>query len=74
MESAQKMGISEHLTALLKNLYPGRNITVWIENTETDWFQVGKRMRQGCMPIYEAGLEEDDHGFETVHMCVCIKI
>ena len=45
----QKMGISEHLTCLLRNLYAGQEATVRTGHETTDWFQVGKRVCQGCI-------------------------
>ena len=43
------MGIPEHLTCLLKNLYAGQEATIRIEHETTDWFQIGKRGWQGCI-------------------------
>ena len=43
------MGIPGHLTGLLRNLYAGQEATVRIGHGTTDWFQVGKRIRQDCM-------------------------
>ena len=43
------MGISDHLTCLLRNLYAGQEATVRIEHGTTDWFQRGKGVRQGCI-------------------------
>ena len=40
----QEMGIPDHLTCLLRNLYAGQEATV-----RTDWFQIGKRVRQVCI-------------------------
>ena len=45
----QEMGIPEHLTCLLRNLYAGQEATVWIGHRATDWFQVGKWVCQGCI-------------------------
>ena len=45
----KKMGISDHLTCLLRNLYAGQEATVSIEHGTTDWFQIGKGVRQGCI-------------------------
>ena len=42
------MGIPDHLTCLLRNLYAGQEATV-ITGHGTDWFQIGKRVRQGCV-------------------------
>ena len=41
------MGIPEHLTCLLRNLYTGQEATVRTGHGTTDWFQIGKRVRQG---------------------------
>ena len=43
------MGIQDHLTCLLRNLYAGQEATVRTEHGTTDWFQIGKRVRQGCI-------------------------
>ena len=44
----QQMEISDHLTYFLRNLYAGQEATVRTEN-ETDWFQIGKGVHQGCI-------------------------
>ena len=44
----KEMGISDHLTFLVRNLYAGQEATVWTGHA-TDWFQIGKVVRQGCM-------------------------
>ena len=43
------MGIPEHLTCLLRNLYAGQEATVRTGHGTTDWFQIGKVVCQGCM-------------------------
>ena len=43
------MGIPDHLTCLLRNLYAGQEATVRTGHRTTDWFQIGKRVRQGCI-------------------------
>ena len=43
------MGIAGHLTCLLKNLYAGEEATVRTGHGTTDWFQIGKEVRQGCI-------------------------
>ena len=43
------MGIPDHLTCLLKNLYAGQEATVRTEHGTTDWFQIGKGVHQGCI-------------------------
>ena len=43
------MGIPDHLTCLLRNLYAGQEATVKTGDGTTDWFQIGKGVCQGCM-------------------------
>ena len=43
------MGIPDHLTCLLRNLYEGQEATVRTGHGTTDWFQIGKGVRQGCI-------------------------
>ena len=43
------MGIPDHLTYLFKNLYAGQEATVRTGHRPTDWFQIGKGVRQGCI-------------------------
>ena len=43
------MGIPDHLTCLLRNLYAGQKATVRTGHGTTDWFQTGKGVRQGCI-------------------------
>ena len=43
------MGIPDHLTCLLRNLYAGKEATVRIEHGTTDWLQMGKEVYQGCI-------------------------
>ena len=43
------MGIPDHLTCLLRNLNAGQEATVRTEHETTDWFQIGKGVRQGCV-------------------------
>ena len=45
----KEMGISDHLTCLLRNLYAGQEATVRTGHGTTDWFQIGKGVRQGCI-------------------------
>ena len=70
------MGIPDHLTHLLRNLYAGREATVRTGHETTDWFQIEKGVRQGCMlspclfNLYaeyimrNAGLEEAQAGIK----------
>ena len=43
------MGIPDHLTCLLRNLYVGQEATVRTGHGTTDWFRIGKGVRQGCI-------------------------
>ena len=45
----KEMGIPDYLTCLLRNLYAGQQATVRTEHGTTDWFQIGKGVRQGCI-------------------------
>ena len=70
------MGIPDHLTCLLRNQYAGQEATVRTGHGTTDWFQIGKGVRQGCIlspylfNLYaeyimkNAGLEEAQAGIK----------
>ena len=70
------MGIPDHLPCLLRNLYAGQEATVRTKCGTTDWFQIGKGVRQGCILspclfnlyaeyiIRNAGLDEAQAGFK----------
>ena len=70
------MGIPDHLTCLLRNLYAGQEATARTGHGPTDWFQIGKGVRQGCIlspclfNIYEeyimrnTGLDEAQAGIK----------
>ena len=45
----KEMGIPDHLTCLLGNLYAGQEATIRTGHGTTDWFQIGKGVRQGCI-------------------------
>ena len=45
----KEMGIPDHLTCLLRNLYAGQEATVRSRHGTTDWFQIGKGVHQGCI-------------------------
>ena len=45
----KEMGIPDHLTCLLKNMYAGQEATVRTGHGTTDWFQIGKGVLQGCI-------------------------
>src|SRR5574339_971000 len=48
-EILQEMGIPDHLTCLLRNLYEGQEVTVRTGHGTTDWFQIGKGVCQDCI-------------------------
>ena len=50
----KEMGIPDHLICFLRNLYAGQEATVKTGRGTTDWFQIGKGFRQGCIlsPVY----------------------
>ena len=70
------MGIPDHLPCLLRNLYAGQEATVRTGHGKTDWFQIGKGERQGCILspclfnfyseyiMRSAGLDEAQAGFK----------
>ena len=72
----KEMGIPDHLTCLLRNLYAGQEATVRSGHGTTDWFQIGKGVYQGCIlspclfNLYaeyimrNAGLEEAQAGIK----------
>ena len=45
----KEVGIPDHLTCLLRNLYAGQEATVRTGHETTDWFQIGKGVHQGCI-------------------------
>ena len=45
----KEMGIPDHLTCFLRNLYTGQEATVRTVHRTTDWFQIGKGVCQGCI-------------------------
>ena len=72
----QEMGIADHLTCFLRNLYEGQEATVRTGQGTTDWFQIGKGVCQGCILspglfnlyaeyiMWNAGLDEAQAGIE----------
>ena len=48
-KTLKEMGISDHLTCLLRNLYAGQEAKVRSKHGTTDWFQIRKGLRQGCI-------------------------
>ena len=55
----KEMGIPDHLTCLLRNLYAGQEATVRTGHGTTDWFQIGKEVCQGCIltPCYLTSMQ-----------------
>ena len=49
VENSERDGNTRHLTCLLRNLYAGQEATVRTGHGTTDWFQIGKRVHQGCI-------------------------
>ena len=76
LEKSEMMGIPDHLICLLRNLYAGQEATVRTGHGTTDWFHIGKAVRQGCIlspclfNLYaeyimrNAGLEETQAGIK----------
>ena len=72
----KEIGIPDHLTCLLRNIYSGQEATVRTGHGTTDWFQIGKGVHQGCIlspclfNLYaeyimrNAGLEEAQAGIK----------
>ena len=72
----REMGIPDHLTCLLRNLHAGQETTGRTGHGTTDWFQIGKGVRQGCILspclfnldaeyiMRNAGLEETQAGIK----------
>ena len=49
MENSEEMGIPDHLTCLLRNLYAGQEATVRTGHGTMDYFKIGKEVCQGCI-------------------------
>ena len=76
MKNLKEMGIPDHLTCLLRNLFAGQEATVRTGHGTAEWFQIGKGVRQGCIlspclfNLYadyimrNAGLEEAQAGIK----------
>ena len=77
MESLKEMGIPDHFTCLLRNLYASQEATVKTLHRKTNWFKIGEGVRQGCIlssrlfNLYaeyimrNAGLDEPQPGIKT---------
>ena len=78
----KEMGIPDHLTCLLRNLYTGQEATVRTGHGTTDWFQIGKGVRQGCVlspclfnlyvehTMQNAGLDEAQAGIKIARRTI----
>ena len=78
----KEAGVPDHLTCLLRNLYAGQEATVWTGHATTYWFQIGKRVHQGCIlslclfTLYaeyimgNAGLDEAQAGINWSIDCI----
>ena len=76
-EILKEMGIPDHLTCFLRNLYAGQEAKVRIGHGTADWFQIGKGVHQGCILspclfnfyaeyiMRNAGLEEEQAGIKS---------
>ena len=74
----QEMGIPDHLSCLLRNLYAGQEATIRTGHGTTDWFQIGKGICQGCILslclfnlyaeyiMWNAGLDKSQAGIKVV--------
>ena len=77
----KEMGIPDHLTCPLRNLYAGQEATVRTGHGTTDWFQTGKGVHQGCILspclfnfyaeyiMRNVGLEEEQGGIKIAGLC-----
>ena len=82
----REMGIPEHLTCLLRNLYAGQEATVRTGHGTTDWFQIGKGVCQGCILspclfnlyteyiIRNAGLDEAQTGIKIAQIATDMQM
>ena len=80
------MGIPDHLTCLLRNVYAGQEATVRTGHGTTDWFQIGKGVRQGCILspclfnlhaeyiMRNAGLEEAQAGIKIARRNINLRL
>ena len=78
----QEMGLPDHLICLLRNLYIGQEATVRTGHGTMDWFQIGKRVHQGCILspclfnfsaeyiMRNAGLEEAQAGIKIARRII----
>ena len=76
-QSLKEVGIPDHLTCLLRNLYVGQEATVRTLHGTTDWFKIGKEVRQGCILsfclfnlyaehiIWNVGLDDSQAGIKN---------
>ena len=79
----QELGIPDHITCLLRNLYAGQEATARSGHGTTDWFQIGKGVCQGCILspclfnlyaeyiMQNAGLDKAQVGIKTSRRNIC---
>ena len=78
MENSEEMGIPDHLTCLLRNLYAGQEATVRTGHGTTDWFPIGKGVSQGyilspCFFNFYAEYIMRNAGLEEAHAVIKIS-
>ena len=56
-EILEDMGVPDHLTCVVRNLYVGQESTVRTRHGSTDWFQIGKGVHQSCNPAYLTSIQ-----------------
>src|SRR5574337_1237205 len=66
----KEMGIPNHLTCLLRNMYARQEATVRTGHGTTDWFQIGNGVRQGCIRSEEHTSELSHHSISYAVSCL----
>ena len=70
----KEMGLSDHLTCLLRNLYAGQEVTVRTRHGTTDWFQIGKGENPVCMISVPLDYEIFASCFMSLDMFQCPQV
>ena len=70
----KEMGIPDHLTCLLRNLYAGKEATVRTGHGTTDWFQIGKGVCQGCVLLLCLFNLYAEYIMYLIHASYCPKL
>ena len=68
----QEMGIPDHLTRLLRNLYAGQEATVRTGHGTMDWFQIEKGVRQGCHLAYLTYMRSSVQFSSVAQLCLTL--